>query len=50
MTNTQTETVSDQIREQYQEVTTDSGVIAVITDPQNDQAWIKSTLTYTIQP
>lgn len=44
------DTEPDQIREQYDEYTTDSDVIAVITDPHNDRAWIESTRSCAVQP
>lgn len=48
-TDTPADTASDPIREQYSEHSTDGGVVAVIADPQNDQAWIESSLTYPVQ-
>lgn len=49
MSKIPTDTVADQIRDEYTEFTVDDGVVAVITDPRNDQAWITSTLTVTIR-
>lgn len=49
MNETSTDTESDPIREQYDEYTTENGVVAIITDPENERAWIESTLTYDIK-
>lgn len=50
MSKTPLDTAFEPIRAQYHEYTTEGDVIAVITDPQNDRAWIESTLTYPVQP
>lgn len=49
MSKTPTDTAADQIRDEYTEFTVDDSVVAVITDPRNDRAWIRSTLTVTIR-
>lgn len=49
MVDTTTDTTADQIREEYSEFTVESGVVGMISDPQNDRAWIASTRTATIQ-
>jgi hypothetical protein len=39
----------DQIRETYEEFTVGETRIAILTDPENDTAWIQSDLTEEIQ-
>lgn len=41
---------SESIREEYAEYTTDEGVVAVITDPENRRAWVRSNETVTVEP
>lgn len=40
----------DTVRETFTEYDDDGTVIAVIQDPQNSEAWIKSTVTRPIRP
>lgn len=47
--DTQLEFETDPIREEYNEYDAESGVIAVITDPENQLAWIKSNVTCDIE-
>ena len=41
---TDADAADDRIREEFREFTSDDGVGGVIVDPQNDRAWIASTL------
>lgn len=47
---TELEFESESIREEYAEYTTDEGVVAVITDPDNRRAWIRSDETVDVEP
>jgi hypothetical protein len=38
------------VREIYTEHATDAGVVAEISDPNNDDAWIRSTHTMSVAP
>ena len=45
----ETDTADDRIREAFRELPADGGVIGVITDPQNDSAWIASSVTCEVE-
>ena len=47
---TDVEFEADPIREEYAKYSTDEGVIAVITDPENRRAWIRSSETVDVDP
>lgn len=46
---TDPDTADDRIREAFREFQSDGGVIGVITDPQNDSAWIASSVTCEVE-
>lgn len=46
---TDADAAEDRIREEFRQFTSDDGVGGVIVDPQNDRAWIASTLTCDVE-
>lgn len=47
---TELEFESESVREEYAEYTTDEGVVAVITDPENRCAWVRSSEIVDVEP
>ncbi|SFG43704.1 hypothetical protein SAMN04488063_2043 [Halopelagius inordinatus] len=47
--NNENQSSEQLVRETYTEYKSGSGVIATITDPENDRAWIQSTHTVSIE-
>jgi hypothetical protein len=44
----QTPTSDSNIREEYEEYTENDRTVARISDPENDAAWVESTVTHTV--
>ncbi|GAB3041914.1 hypothetical protein [Natronobiforma cellulositropha] len=50
LTDDTTETNAEPIRERYEEYEVGSTRVAVITDPENESAWVLSNVTQRIVP